>query len=367
MSTRLALRYHPDKVLSNNNNNAADGSKAAEEASQKFQQLGFAYAVLSEPSRRSRYDNMGRTDESLFAGMGEDGNFNWDEYFKEIWTGQVSGKSLGEFKKKYQGSKEELDDIYAAYEEAKGSLEGILALVPCSEVLADEERFVQLVEAAIKKGDLKRLPGWTAEVKDTKKRKAMREKAKKEASEAEEHARELGVWDDLFGKGAKKGTKSSSRRAKVDDDEEDEEVEGDGQAHEQDADDDEEEVKKPKKKGKAAAIKAAGSKGKMKKEEEGEDISGLAALIRNRQTSRANGLDNLINRMEADAKSSSKKGSGKKDKGGPPPSDAEFEALQAKMFGAKEGGKGAKQEEGKKRKADGPAAASGSKGTKAKK
>lgn len=109
---RLALRFHPDKVLSSSSSASGPSSSssttpsaaAAEEASRKFQQIGFAYAVLSNPTRRTKYDKTGRTEEGLFAGRGEDGEpFDWNEYFKELWTGQVNGKTLEEFKKKYQG------------------------------------------------------------------------------------------------------------------------------------------------------------------------------------------------------------------------------------------------------------------------
>ncbi|KDN44725.1 DnaJ-domain-containing protein [Tilletiaria anomala UBC 951] len=362
---KLALRFHPDKVLSlsSSSNAAASSSNSApttaEEASRKFQQLGFAYAVLSSPARRSRYDQTGRTDESLFAGMGDDGAFDWNEYFKEMWTGQVSGKALEEFKKKYQGSDEEKADLYSAYNDAAGSLEAIFTLVPCSEILSDEERFVKLVEAAINVGELKRLPSWDAEVKDKKKRRALREKARKEASEAERYARELGVWDDLFGKGAKGG--ANGKGAKVSDADADEDEEGEREGHEE-GDEDGEQASNPKtnlkgknkakSKGKNASSQANGAA-------EGDDgIAGLAALIRNRQASRQNGLDNLIARMEADVaqgksgKRGNKKASSDSAKGSNNalPTDKEFEALQSKMFGNKNGSEGSS---GQKRKAAG--------------
>ena len=303
--------------------------------------------MLSNPTRRTKYDKTGRTEEGLFAGRGEDGEpFEWNEYFKELWTGQVNGKTLEEFKKNYQGepvsyeslfgalyltdalrlnsagTDEEKEDLYAAYTESSGSLEAIFTLVPCSELLHDEERFIELVESAIKAGTLERLPQWDADVKDKTKRAGLRKKAKKEAKEAEEYAKELGVWDDLFGDGSSASNKDGAKgKAK------------DGAS---------------KGKGKAGKKDAGGE----------EDISGLAALIRNRQTSRQNGLDNLISRYEADAASGSSKGKGKskQKKGeapaaGAPPTDEEFEALQKKMFGG----------EKRKKEEAGSASAAGSK------
>lgn len=88
---RMALRYHPDKVLSSSSTSSIDPH-------QKFQQIGFAYSVLSDEARRKRYDATGKTNESMF----EQDGFSWDEYFKEMWQGSVSGEKLDEFKKKYQ-------------------------------------------------------------------------------------------------------------------------------------------------------------------------------------------------------------------------------------------------------------------------
>ena len=88
---KLALRYHPDKVLSSASTSTLDPH-------QKFQQINFAYTVLSDETRRKRYDSTGKTNESMF----EQDGFSWDEYFKEMWQGNVSGEKLNDFKKNYQ-------------------------------------------------------------------------------------------------------------------------------------------------------------------------------------------------------------------------------------------------------------------------
>jgi DnaJ family protein C protein 9 len=89
---RLALLYHPDKHATATETRKAD-------ASTKFQQIGFAYAVLSDEKRRDRYDKTGRTDEGFDLGAGEDG---WDAYFEELFDRVTRGK-LDEMKKEYQG------------------------------------------------------------------------------------------------------------------------------------------------------------------------------------------------------------------------------------------------------------------------
>jgi DnaJ family protein C protein 9 len=89
---RLALVYHPDK-----HNTASEVAKA--EASAKFQQIGFAYAILSDKARKARYDKTGRTDEGFELDAGEDG---WEAYFEEMFERVTRGK-LDEMKKEYQG------------------------------------------------------------------------------------------------------------------------------------------------------------------------------------------------------------------------------------------------------------------------
>lgn len=90
---RLALVYHPDKHAS-----ATQDTK--DDSSRKFQQIGFAYAVLSDEKRRSRYNLTGRTDDGgVDFGPGESGS--WEAYFEELFDQVTKGK-LDELKKEYQ-------------------------------------------------------------------------------------------------------------------------------------------------------------------------------------------------------------------------------------------------------------------------
>ena len=85
---KLALKYHPDK-------HAGAGESTKVDASLKFQQLGFAYAVLSDEKSKGRYDLTGKTDEGLDFGPGEDG---WEAYFEELFERVTRGK-LDDMKK----------------------------------------------------------------------------------------------------------------------------------------------------------------------------------------------------------------------------------------------------------------------------
>lgn len=105
---KLALAHHPDK-------HAAGSDEAQAAASLKFQQIGFAYTVLSDEKRRERYDKTGRTDEGFDLGAGEDG---WEAYFEDLFE-RVTKDKLDELKKEYQGAppsmsrREEFIDLYA--------------------------------------------------------------------------------------------------------------------------------------------------------------------------------------------------------------------------------------------------------------
>ncbi|CEH15564.1 Molecular chaperone (DnaJ superfamily) [Ceraceosorus bombacis] len=349
---RLALLHHPDK--------SKDASSHA-----RFQQIGFAYAVLSDSSRKKRYDATGKTDELRF-GLGEDGEgMDWDEYFTTLWDGEVTGDKLREFKEGYQGSEEEKQDILEAYRSKKGDLQDILNEVPCLEILADEQRVVDLINSSIQSGELDSTKAWQRWTSNDKGRKRMRENAKREAGEAEQAARELGVWDELFGNG-KRGERRKGRGNKG-------EAKGDGKGHEDDDEEEEDEdengvdnSKKRKRPNGASASaktkKQKGRKGKGAKEEEEEqdderDTSSLEALFAARQKQRSAGFDDVISRIEArasgsktgasgskrsvkhDASAASKKKSvdakgrrGTQSLPDDPLDDAEFERLQAALF-----------------------------------
>ena len=84
---KLALKYHPDKN---------PGDKEAEE---KFKEINEAYAVLSDPEKKSQYDRYGATDfhrrytqEDIFRGFDvgdlfRDMGYGTDDIFSHIFSG----------------------------------------------------------------------------------------------------------------------------------------------------------------------------------------------------------------------------------------------------------------------------------------
>ncbi|RXW20902.1 hypothetical protein EST38_g4975 [Candolleomyces aberdarensis] len=302
---RLALMYHPDK-------HTASSEQAKADASTKFQQVGFAYAVLSDEKRKTRYDKLGKTDEGFELAAGEDG---WEAYFEDLFDRLTRGK-LDELKKEYQGSQEEVDDLKKAYLETGGSIGEIMTHIPHS-TNDDEARFVIIISSLISKKELKSTRTWVKSVKDEKAKLARKKEGEKEAQEAEELAKDLGVWDEFYGSG-----KATERK---------------------------------KGKGKAADNSA---------DAEG-DVSALQALILKKRQKNADDLiDSLAAKYAPKAKGKGKKrareddveeelSSKKKSRAVTPPEldDEEFAKIQERLFGDKAKKAGGEEPKAKKSRA----------------
>lgn len=159
---------------------------------------------MSDPARRKRYDTTGSTAESIVDSEG----FNWSDYYREQFKDAISADAIEQFAKKYKGSEEEKDDILIAYEQCEGNMDGVYENVILSSVTEDDERFREIIDQAIQDNDV---PNFKAYTKESKTRRAARlKKAREEATEAEDYAKDLGVHDDIFGqKKGKKGKGSS--------------------------------------------------------------------------------------------------------------------------------------------------------------
>lgn len=173
-----------------------------EQAHTQFQEIAFAYALLSDPKRRARYDKTGSTSESL-----EDDDFDWTTFYSEQFKDIITPDAIETFAKAYRGSDEEKDDVLAAYEKSKGAWKGIYEQVMLSDMLEDEERFRGYIDEGIKNGDVEAYDKYTKETAQQKERrfKAARKEAEQEAREAEEEAAKPEVQKKMTGKkGGKK-------------------------------------------------------------------------------------------------------------------------------------------------------------------
>lgn len=106
---------------------------------------------------------------------------------------------------------EEVDDLKEAYNTTNGNLNEIMTHIPHS-THDDEPRFVTIITGLIKIKELKLTPTWTTSSKDEKSKMVRKKEAEKEAKEAEDLAKELGVWDEFYGTG--KATEKKGRRGK---------------------------------------------------------------------------------------------------------------------------------------------------------
>ncbi|KAF7732105.1 hypothetical protein EC973_006360 [Apophysomyces ossiformis] len=143
---KLALKHHPDKQPAT----ATDEEK--QQATETFQQIGLAYAVLSDPAKKSYYDRTGNVGEGFL-----DGEKDWTAYFKELWTGVVNAETIEAHAAKYRGSDEERRDVLKYYKQCKGNMNKILNFVECS-TEEDGPRLANIIQDAINAKEVEAYP-----------------------------------------------------------------------------------------------------------------------------------------------------------------------------------------------------------------
>ncbi|KAF9271658.1 hypothetical protein BGZ68_003262, partial [Mortierella alpina] len=185
---KLALAHHPDKQ------SPASTDSERDQATARFQRLGFAYAVLGNPQRRRVYDETGDVSEEGMAGFGAQGQAagGWDAYFRELWSGIVNESTIKEFERNYRFSDEEKRDVIHAYVTYRGDMDGILSAVPVC-TYADEERFRKMIQSAIDAKVARKYKAFGGPVVDAKAAARRKREAEAEAAEAEKLWKELGL------------------------------------------------------------------------------------------------------------------------------------------------------------------------------
>jgi DnaJ family protein C protein 9 len=110
-------------------------------------------------------------------------------------------------KREYQASEEEKEDLLAAYNQYSGDMNKIYEVIMLSNPLDDEERFCAIFDKAIKDGEIEAMKKYTEEPK--KKKEKRMANARREAGEAGEALKNLQEKD-----GTKKGGVGKKGRKK---------------------------------------------------------------------------------------------------------------------------------------------------------
>lgn len=137
-----------------------------------FQTLAHAYALLSSPHLRTRYDTTGNTSVSSST------DFNWSDFYQTQYADLVTPSAITTFAAKYKHSPEERQDVLTAYTKYAGNLGKLYESVVLSNPLEDEDRFREYIDDAINTGKVQRYKAYDAET-DRQKENRMK-KARKE-------------------------------------------------------------------------------------------------------------------------------------------------------------------------------------------
>ena len=269
-----------------------------------FQRIAFAYAILSSPHRRTLYDTTGSTSETLAA---DDDDFNWLSFFQSQYT-SLSASAVNEFSTSYKKSKEERNDILAAYTKHAGKMGKVYEEVMLSNPLEDETRFREIMDGAIASGEVEQYDAYMNETKKSK--DARMKRAKREAEEAEKEAMANPKYQSIFGGDGKGGRPANGEITAAD--------------------------------GKnVTPVDGKSSKNGVRADPSGKgDIGDLAAMIQSRNKARS---DDFFDKLEAKYAGASATGKRKKGKAEQEPDEEAFEKNRTKMVKVKaeRDGKGA--------------------------
>ena len=177
---KAALKHHPDKV-------ASEDKPAAHI---KFQELAFAYAILSDERRRKIYDATGRTEESIDP---DNDDFDWTSYFREQYREVVTLEAIEKFSRQYKGSDDEQRSVLQAYTKNKGDMNKLYEEVMLSDIVDDEDRFRAIIDRAIADGEVESFTKYTGESEERRQKRLKRavKTKEQEAKQAKKAADEI--------------------------------------------------------------------------------------------------------------------------------------------------------------------------------
>lgn len=166
---KSALLFHPDKC-------------SDKESTEKFQVIQKIYELLKDDDLRKVYEDTGA--------WPEDEQFTLDD----ASLGRIDAHAISEFKKMYIGSEEEQNDIIRLYNEGEGDIFHIIDKLFFANILTDESRIESIINDLISKDKVEQK---TKGVRSQKYRDRKMKQAKKEAKEAEETLKQLGIGSSM--------------------------------------------------------------------------------------------------------------------------------------------------------------------------
>lgn len=169
----LALKYHPDR-------------NREPSAKEQFQKVSLAYEILSDPQKRQYYEATG-----MINFDGHEGS--WEEFMEAAFS-KVTIELLDEFKKKYIGSADELEDLLALYVKADGKMKKIIDGMFWGE-LSEHDRYFGLIKRCIDRSIIPELPNFKR--LDKRMLSSASKSRDKEAKEAELELQRLASKDPL--------------------------------------------------------------------------------------------------------------------------------------------------------------------------
>ena len=172
-------------------------------AKTRFQEITFAYAVLSDERRRKRYDLTGSTAETLEG----DEDFNWLNFYREQFGQVITEESINNFSKGYKGGAEERQDLLDAYTKHKGRLTAVYDTVMLSDILEDDDRFREIIDEEIAKGTIASYPEYERENNNGAREKAKAQERKRREEFDKREAKKEGTSKT---KGPPKGKKQDA-------------------------------------------------------------------------------------------------------------------------------------------------------------
>eukprot|EP01088_Endostelium_zonatum_P000287 TRINITY_DN104_c0_g1_i1.p1 TRINITY_DN104_c0_g1~~TRINITY_DN104_c0_g1_i1.p1 ORF type:complete len:382 (+),score=145.35 TRINITY_DN104_c0_g1_i1:243-1388(+) len=176
----LALRYHPDRV-------GKQEGLTTERATANFQELTRIYEVLSNPKKRTLYDQTGSDGD--FTNLEDMTGKDWEKIWRSLYA-EITEEDIEQFSKEYKKSQQEKDDVIKEYVATKGNFAEMMEKILLADWRKDAKRFAQIINAEIAAGRATRYSKWNKNQINTIINENVR-KMDREAKEAEQMMQNL--------------------------------------------------------------------------------------------------------------------------------------------------------------------------------